>query len=219
MHTVIRPASRFDESLDFAALFPPSRRGGDLTARTARLLHDVLRFLGEVGRARLAVLGGRPVREEDEDLFTALPEFTWYESEGWRRRFVEVFDTLADQLAQGRTPVPASAAQEFALWLAIVQAELLITMQPDLVGTVVHGITAEPDDFDWPHCRARLFRHAYVPVLFLAEFDGMQDPAHEANRRLHIGDYRPSAWFTEFAAAAHAHAHGIREATGSGVSA
>ena len=187
---------------DFAVLFPPSRHGEHLSARTARLLHDVLRYLGETGHARLARLGGRPVREEDDDLFTALPEFTWSQSVHWRRRFVAVFDELADQLAQGRMPMPGSAAEEFALWLGIVQAELLITMQPEIVQRAVDGLASEDGDFDWTRCHARLFRHPYVPLLFLAEFDGMQDPLHEANRRLRIGDYRPSSWFTEFAEAA-----------------
>jgi hypothetical protein len=189
------------EGQDFAVLFPPSPESDHLTARTARLLHDVLRYLGAVGHARLAQLGARPVREEDDDLFTALPEFTWSQSVPWRRRFIEVFDAIADQLAQGRTPVPSTPAEEFALWLAIVQAELLLTLQPDLVHKAVDGIASEPGDFDWPRCHARLFRHAYVPLLFLAEFDGMQDPDHAANRRLRIGDYRPAGWFTEFAAA------------------
>ncbi len=190
-----------DQTRDFAALFPPSRGRDQLTARTARLLHDVLRYLGETGRVRLAHLGGRPVREEDDDLFTALPEFTWRQSAHWRRRFIEVFDALADQLAQGRAPMPGSPAEEFGLWLAIVQAELLITVQPEIVERAVDGLAAEDGDFDWPRCHARLFRHAYVPLLFLAEFDGMQDPLHEANQRLRIGDYRPVNWFTVFAEA------------------
>lgn len=201
MQTVL-PSQRTDEGLDFALLFPPSPHGAHLTARTARLLHDVLRYLGEVGSARLEQLGARPVREEDEDLFTALPGFTWHQSVHWRRRFVAVFDEIADQLAQGHTPMPGTPAEEFALWLAIVQAELLITVQPELVERATAGLPPERGDFDWPHCHARLFRHAYVPLLFLAEFDGMQDPGHEANRRLRIGDYRPAGWFREFAAAA-----------------
>jgi len=201
MQTAILPSPHVDEGLDFAALFPASQHGAQLTARTARLLHDVLRYLGEVGHVRLAQLGARPVREQDEDLFTALPAFTWHQSVHWRRRFVAVFDEIAEQLAQGRTPMPGTPAEEFALWLAIVQAELLITMQSDVVERAVAGIAPEPEDFDWPRCHARLFRHTYVPLLFLAEFEGMQDPGHEANRRLRIGDYRPASWFREFAAA------------------
>lgn len=202
MQTAILPSLNVDEGRDFALLFPTSQHGAHLTARTARLLHDVLRYLGEVGHTRLAKLGDRPVREQDEDLFTALPEFTWHQSVHWRRRFIAVFDEIADQLAQGRTPMPGTPAEEFALWLAIVQAELLITMQPDVVEHAVGAIAPAHDDFDWPQCHARLFRHAYVPLLFLTEFAGMQDPGHEANKRLRIGDYRPAGWFREFTAAA-----------------
>ena len=193
--TTVHHARASEGHPDFPALFPPSEHGAHITARTAALLHDVLRYLGESGRARLAQLGDRAVREADDDLFTALPEFTWHQPAWWRRRFVAVFDRLATRLGEGRTPLPATPAEEFALWLAFVQAELLITRQPELVRRVVGGIPPHDNDFDWPRCHARLFRHGYVPLLFQAEFDGLEDPGHEVNRRLHIGDYRPAAWF------------------------
>lgn len=190
-----------EESPDFAALFPPlpqSGRDARLTARTAALLHDVLRYLGEVGRARSADLGDRAVCEADDDLFTALPEFTWRQDEAWRRRFVTAFDRLAERLAQGRAPLPATPAEEFALWLAIVQAALLIAVEPELVLRTVEDTPPDEGDFDWRWCHARLFRHGYVPLFAQVEFEGLEHPGHEVNRRLGIGDYRSGNWFRGF---------------------
>jgi hypothetical protein len=187
-----------DESPDFAALFPPSDRDARLTARTAALLHEVLRYLGDVGRARLAALGDRAVCEGDDDLFTALPEFTWQQRQPWRRRFVAGFDRLAARLAEGRAPLPSTPAEEFALWLAIVQAALLIAVEPELVLRTVDDTPPDEADFDWQWCHARLFRHGYIPLLCQTEFEGLQHPGHEANRRLRIGDYRPGSWFLGF---------------------
>ena len=187
-----------EQSPDFAALVPPPEHEARLTARTAALLHDVLRYLGEVGRARVAVLGERAVCEADDDLFTALPEFTWPQGQSWRRWFVSGFDRLAARLAQGRAPLPATPAEEFALWLAITQAALLVAVQPELVLRTVHDTPPNQGDFDWQWCQARLFRHGYVPLFSHAEFEGLQDPANDANRRLGIGDYRPESWFQGF---------------------
>jgi hypothetical protein len=187
-----------EESPDFAALFPPSDRDVRLTARTAALLHDVLRYLGDVGRARLVALGDRAVCEGDDDLFTALPEFTWEQGQAWRRRFVAGFDRLAARLAEGRAPLPSTPAEEFALWLAIVQAALLIAVSPELVLRTVDDTPADEGDFDWQWCHARLFRHGYIPLLCQVEFEGLQHPEHEANRQLRIGDYRPDSWFLGF---------------------
>ena len=187
-----------EQSPDFAALFPPPEHEARLTARTAALLHDVLRYLGEVGRARVAVLGERAVCEADDDLFTALPEFTWPQGQSWRRWFVSGFDRLAARLAQGRAPLPATPAEEFALWLAITQAALLIDVQPELVLRTVDGIRPDEGDFDWQWCQARLFRHGYVPLFAHAEFAGLEHPEHPANRWLGIGDYRPESWFRGF---------------------
>jgi hypothetical protein len=60
----------------------------------------------------------------------------------WRRRFVAGFDRLAARLAEGRAPLPATPAEEFALWLAIVQAALLIAVEPELVLRTVDGTPA-----------------------------------------------------------------------------
>jgi hypothetical protein len=169
-----------------------------LTARTAALLQDVLRHLGELGRRRVMDLGGRGVREADDDLFTALPGFTWTQSEEWRRRFVAAFDALAERLARNDVPRPTNAAEEFALLLAMVQAELLVTAQPELVERVVDGVQPETEDFDWRHCHESLFRHGYVPLLFQAEFAGLEDPGNRINQHLDIGDYRPYNWFRPF---------------------
>jgi hypothetical protein len=169
-----------------------------LTARTAALLQDVLRHLGERGRRRVTDLGGRAVSEADDDLFTALPGFTWTQPEEWRRRFVAAFDVLAERLARGEIPRPANAAEEFALVLAIVQAELLVTAQPELVERVVDGVAGETGDFDWRQCHESLFRHGYVPLLFQAEFAGLEDPGNQVNQYLDIGDYRPYNWFRPF---------------------
>ena len=203
MHTAavqdpLGTAEESERSPDFAALFPPSECEAGITPRTAALLHDVLRYLGEVGRARVTVLGDRAVCEADDDLFTALPEFTWRQRESWRHRFVDGFDRLAARLAEGRAPFPKTPAEEFALWLTIVQAALLIAVQPELVMQTVHGTPADGGDFDWQWCQAYLFRHGYVPVFSHAEFAGLEEPGHEANRRLRIGDYRAGSWFRTF---------------------
>ena len=175
-----------------------SEREARITARTAALLYDVLRYLGDVGRARVAVLGDRAVCEADDDLFTALPEFTWRQGRSWRDRFVACFDRLAERLAQGRAPLPETPAEEFALRLAILQAALLIAVQPELVRRTVYDTPSDEGDFDWQWCRARLFRHGYLPLFSDAGFAGLEDPGDQANRRLRIGDYRPDSWFQGF---------------------
>jgi hypothetical protein len=188
-----------EQAPDFAALFPPSEDiEAGLTPRTAVLLHDVLRYLSEVGRARASIVGERAVCEADDDLFTALPEFTWRQGQSWRCRFVDGFDRLAARLAQGRAPLPSTPAEEYALWLAITQAALLIAVQPELVLRTVHDTPSDEGDFDWQWCQVRLFRHGYVPLLTHAEFAGLEDPGNEANRWLGIGDYRPINWFLGF---------------------
>jgi hypothetical protein len=175
------------------------RTGAPLTARTAALLHDVLRHLGELGRRRVASLGGRAVSEADDDLFTALPAFTWTQPEAWRCRFVAAFDALADRMiGAGRAPEPATPAEEFALLLAIVQAELLLAEQPELVERAVQGVAPEAGDFDWRRCHESLFRHGYTPLLLQAEFAGLEDPGDPVNQHLDIGDYRPEGWFRPF---------------------
>lgn len=175
-----------------------SEREARITARTAALLYDVLRYLGDVGRVRVAALGERAVCEADDDLFTALPEFTWTQGRSWRHRFVACFDRLAARLAQGRAPLPDTPAEEFALRLAILQAALLMAVQPELVQRTVYDTPLDEGDFDWQWCQARLFRHGYLPLFSDAEFAGLEDPGNEANRRLRIGDYRPDSWFLGF---------------------
>ena len=197
---VLRDLPETGRPPDFAALFPPRRGTRTLTPRTAALLHDVLRYLGEVGRARIAALGTRAVNEGDDDLFTALPEFTWRQTAVWRARFVACFEHLAARLAAGRLPEPDTPGREFALWLALLQAELLHELQPDLVARAVAAVPPAPGDFDWPDCRRRLLRHGCLPLLLHREFAGLEDPRHRANRLLDLGDYRPDAWFAGFGA-------------------
>lgn len=185
---------------------PPDRESsgaGDgvgriLTARTAALLHSVLLHLSETGRARLAVLGGRPVVADDDDLFTALPEFTWRQNAGWRGRFLHAFDQLAEDLAEGRAPRPRTPAQEVALLVAIVQAMLLLEADWAAVERATGALPPDEEDYDWPRCHACLFRHGYVPLLLEPEFRGLEDPGNEVNRRLRIGDYRAHTWFDSF---------------------
>ena len=191
----IRAAER---TVDFAALFPPAEHGAEITARTAALLHDVLCYLGEVGRVRVELCGDRAVRDADEDLFTALPAFTWSEGRRWRGRFVAAFDTLAARIDRGEAPLPHTPAEEFAGWLAIVQSILLIDLQPDLVRRTVAEIPPDRADFDWARCRARLLRHACLPLFYRAEFTGLEDPGNAANLSLGLGDYRPASWFRSF---------------------
>ena len=196
-----------ERTVDFAALFPQSERGEGITARTAALLHDVLGYLGEVGRVRVELCGDRAVRDADEDLFTALPAFTWHQGRHWRGRFVAAFDTLAARIARGEVPLPRTPADEFAVWLAIAQSILLIDLQPDLVRRTAAEIPPDRADFDWARCRARLFRHDCLPLFYRAEFAGLEDPGNAANLSLGLGDYRPACWFRPFSGPVRAPAH------------
>jgi hypothetical protein len=200
MDTGIRLQLHVQDPPDFAALFPPEGAGQAISPRTAALLHDVLLSLGRAGRSRLAELGGRPVHEADDDLFSALPESTWCQGASWRERFVAVFDLLAWRLSFGRLPLPDTPAEEVALLLGLAEAKLRLTARREPVEATIGPIPPASGDFDWNRCLSQLFRHDYVPLLFDPAFSGLEDPANCLNRRLALGDYRPSAWFTSLSA-------------------
>jgi hypothetical protein len=195
-----------DEVPDFGELFPLDEPlfGADegewlLTARTARVLHERMRVLGDLARDEAAELGGEPVSPSWQGVvLNALPRVTWRQGRVWRERFAQCFGDLAGDLAGGEWPQPRCPGEEMALHLALAHAQAEVSEDPEFVEDLVEGLPASPLDYDWDGCRDVLFQDTDILMLFDDQLDGVEDPESEINQELRIGDYRPGAWFETF---------------------
>lgn len=61
------------------------------------------------------------------------------------------------------------------------------------------SLPEHPDDLDWDVMPDVLFQDTDILHLFESALDGIDDPHDALNAQLAIGDYRPSAWFENFA--------------------
>ncbi|MFC5911220.1 hypothetical protein [Streptacidiphilus monticola] len=178
---------------DFSELFPLDEVLDDgpggwlLTPRTAAVLHTQLVLLGSDAREELEELGDDPVEaESDSSVFGALPELTWRQDAIWRDRFIGALDALAGDLAEGDWPRPRCPAEEFALHIALLQADDSLSAEPGLIEHQVAGLPVHPYDYDWNGCRRGFFQDEG----FLRLYDA--DPASPPP------GYRPEEWFRPF---------------------
>jgi hypothetical protein len=151
------------------------------------VLHTQLVLLGSDAREELEELGDDPVEaESDSSVFGALPELTWRQDAIWRDRFIGALDALAGDLAEGDWPRPRCPAEEFALHIALLQADDSLSAEPGLIEHQVAGLPVHPYDYDWNGCRRGFFQDEG----FLRLYDA--DPASPPP------GYRPEEWFRPF---------------------
>jgi hypothetical protein len=182
------PASCSQEQLP--ALEPEA----PLTARTARILHVLLRRGATQVYDDLHVLGDDAVGSVEAGELAVLPELptlTYAKDALWRRQMARAFDDLADDLAAGRTPYPRCTGEAVALWLALEWA-------PDYVRYVATG-TLAPDqagegDDNWEELREVMFRDTDFLELYNPAMDGFEHT--EEAIFLGVENMNPKDWFS-----------------------
>ena len=70
---------------------------------------------------------------------------------------------------------------------------------PGLDEATLDALPGHRDDFDWQAIPDALFQDTDILHLFEPDLDGIDDPHDALNTQMAIGDYRPSAWFENFA--------------------
>jgi hypothetical protein len=198
---------------DFAALFAVCTCGrldcGDcemwqLTPRAAAALWVAAVVTADDAYDDIAEYGHTAIADADGwSVFDQYPPITYRQDADWRRGAARAYHDLAADLAAGRWPRPRSAAEEMALHLVVERArdwaadpDAGIGIRPQEVA----GLPAHRDDLDWQGALDALFADHDILLLFDPGQDGIEDPAGTENEHARIGDYRPAAWFTPFAA-------------------
>lgn len=171
-----------------------------LTPRTAVVLRSICGLLADNGYDDVIAHGDDDV-ESDSDwmLFDQYPRITWREDATWRRQAARALDDLAEDLIEGRWPLPRCPAEEMGLHLAVRYADAAV--KDGWAGTDspwFEDLPEHPDDFDWDMVLEVFFQDHDILLLFTNDLDGIEDPDEETNRAQGIGDYRPSAWFAVF---------------------
>lgn len=182
-----------------AELFPPDDEHAVLSPRSALALWAMLTTLADYGYDDVGKHGDDPVGSDgDWMLFDRYPRVTWNQDAVWRRQATRSFDDLAEDLAQGREPLPRCPGEEMALHVALRLLPAAVDDQwwgPDLFD----GLPAVGGDLDVQSLLSDLFQDHDILALFDAELDGIEDPDDPVNADTGMGDYRPQAWFTAFA--------------------
>ena len=133
-------------------------------------------------------------------LFDRYPRLTWSQDAAWRRRAARAYDDLAADLAAGDWPLPTCPAEELALHLILQDAPSAVEHGwAGLDGATFDSLPEHPDDLDWDAMPDVLFQDTDILHLFEPGLDGIDDPHDALNAQMAIGDYRPSAWFENFA--------------------
>jgi hypothetical protein len=195
---------------DFAALFTICRcrkascstcAGFQMTPRTAAVLWSTAQILADHGYDDVEEHGSDPLPEPTEwYLFDRYPRLTWSQDAAWRRRAARSYDDLAADLAAGDWPLPTCPAEELALHLILEDAPAAVEDGwTGLDEATLDALPVHPDDFDWHAMPDALFQDTDILHLFEPDLDGIDDPRNAVNIQMAIGDYRPSAWFENFA--------------------
>lgn len=183
---------------DVAALFPADDEHSVLTPRSALALWAMLTTLADYGYDDVEEHGDDPVDPDgDWMLFDRYPRVTWRQDAVWRRQAGRAFDDLAEDLAQGREPLPRCPGEEMALHVALRQLPAAVDDHwwgPDLFD----GLPEADGDLDVHAMLSGLFQDHDILALFDATLDGIEDPDDPANAGTGMGDYRPQAWFRTF---------------------
>ena len=136
--------------------------------------------------------GGTPVSPSNRDEFNwlgAFPTLTWREGRDWRRKLARAADDLANDLDAGRLPEPRCIAEEAVLWLAMHRE-----------GPAVADVKKWRISQDrWEDAHSELVQDWDIALLWDPSMDGREQPDDDLNRRMGIGDYRPTAWYSTFA--------------------
>ena len=133
-------------------------------------------------------------------LFGRYPRLTWSQDAAWRRRAARSYDDLASDLAAGSWPLPTCPAEELALHLILEDAPPAV--QDGWTGldeAACDSLPGHPGDFGWDAMPDVLFQDTDILHLFEPGLDGIDDPHDALNAEMAMGDYRPSAWFENFA--------------------
>jgi hypothetical protein len=96
--------------------------------------------------------------------------------------------------------LPTCPAEELALHLILEDAPPAVEDGwTGLDEATLDALPGHPDDFDWHAMPDALFQDTDILHLFEPDLDGIDDPGNALNTQMAIGDYRPSAWFENFA--------------------
>lgn len=206
------------ERLDFAALFPTCRCGGQscdscsifqVTPRTAAALWFTAQLLAELAQQDIRNHGDQPVVDDGSDwgVFGDYPTYTWAQDAQWRRQAACAFDDLAGDLAAGRAPQRTCPADVMAL-------HMMMQIAPDAVAEswpglpeLLDALPTHPHDLDWKTAQEQLlldtdltfmFDLSVEAFMFDLSPDGIESADSDSSMLVGIGDFRPSAWFTPF---------------------
>lgn len=172
-----------------------------MTPRTAAVLWAVAQILADHGYDDIEEHGIDLVEERSGwRLFDRYPRLTWSQDAAWRRRAARSHDDLASDLAAGGWPLPACPAEELALHLILEDAPPAVEDGwTGLDQVTLESLPEHPDDFKWDAMPDVLFQDTDILHLFEPGLDGIDDPQDALNVEMAMGDYRPSAWFENFA--------------------
>ncbi len=134
-------------------------------------------------------------------LFDRYPRLTWSQDAARRRRAARAYDDLAADLAAGDWPLPTCPAEELALHLILEDAPSAAVEHrwAGLDEAAFDSLPEHSDDLDWDAMPDVLFQDTDILHLFEPGLDGIDDPHNAVNAEMAIGDYRPPAWFENFA--------------------
>ena len=169
-----------------------------VSLRTAAVLATGLTILADECRTDIEQHGSAPVGKDGTWLwFVRLPRIIWEQDASWRERFAQAADDLLDDVDSVRLPRPCSRGEEIAFHFALEAAQATVEMMddPDYQASVIGGLPAHKQDYDWDLCTDLLMRDSDVLFLLDQAANGIEDPEAEINRRLRMGDIRPIAWF------------------------
>jgi len=165
------------------------------------VLWSVAQILADYGYDDVEEHGSDLLPERTEwYLFGRYPRLTWSQDAVWRRRAARAYDDLAADLAAGEWPLPTCPAEELALHLILEDA--LAAVEDGWTGldaAAFDALPGHPEDLDWDAMPDALFQDTDILHLFEPGLDGIDDPDDALNAEMAIGDYRPSAWFENFA--------------------
>ena len=172
-----------------------------MTPRTAAVLWSVAQMLADHGHDDVEEHGGDLLPERTGwQLFDRYPRLTWSQDAAWRRCATRSYDDLAADLAAGDWPLPTCPAEELALHLILEDAPSAVEDGwTGLDAATLDSLPVDPGDFDWNALPDVLFQDTDILHLFEPGLDGIDDPHDPANAEMAMGDYRPSAWFENFA--------------------
>jgi len=172
-----------------------------MTPRTAAVLWSAARILAGHGYDDVEEHGSDLLQERTEwYLFDRYPRLTWSQDAAWRRRAARSYDDLASDLAAGNWPLPTCPAEELALHLIL--EDVPSAAEDGWAGldeATLDSLPKEPGDFDWDAMLDVLFQDTDILHLFEPGLDGIDNPHDALNAEMAMGDYRPSAWFQNFA--------------------